>query len=616
MLLIFGGTTEGKIAAKVCDAAGKPFFYSSKNPLPGFESANGKAISGAMEVPDMIRFFRENHIQLLVDAAHPFAIHLHQNIALAAKQSQIPVIRLERKYPTVENSDNITYFKDFPTLLAFLQTHPQKKLLSLAGVNTIAKLKPYWLKHPTIFRIMNRKESLDEVKRQQLPLSQIIYYKKDNDDATLFKTLSPDAILTKESGNSGGYSEKINTAQQLNIPVFVIQRPKLSPDFIVVEGEHSLRKQIEIHLPAFFDLKTGYTTGSCATAASKAAFVTLLTGEINEYIRFSLPNGESVKMKIEETKVEAHQVSCTVIKDAGDDPDVTHLTEIVSTVSFNATHSGIWFLRGKGVGKVTLPGLGIAIGEPAINKTPRKMIAREIQKIKKHYPDKWKPLRPTGIDVTISVPKGEELAKLTFNPRLGIEGGISIIGTSGIVKPFSSDAFIASIRKEMQVAQAMESVRIVLNSGAKSEQYIKAQYPDLPPQSFIHYGNFIGESIKIADELNVKHLTIGMMIGKAVKLAEGHLDTHSKKVVMNKNFIAEIATKVGCDNDTITAIGGINLARQLWSIVTKNDFFQALADCCLSYCAPLLPNGKIELLLLDNDGKRIFTAKTRSKKEL
>ncbi len=610
MLLIFGGTTEGKLAAKVCDAAGKEFYYSTKTPVKQFETANGKAISGAMQIPDIVHFCNTKKIGLIIDAAHPFAINLHENIAQAAQQSQLNVIRLERKYPNRKPHKKIKYFTDFPELLSFLQSNPQKKLLALTGVNTIEKLKPYWKNHPTIFRIMNRKESIDEVNRHKLPFSQIIYYDKNNNDVDLFKNIQPTAIITKESGHSGGYNNKLSAAKQLDIDIFVIKRPALSPDFITVQGEHGLRKQIETYLPTFFDLKTGYTTGSCATAAAKSAFETLLTGTINSTIRFSLPNGEPVLMKIENTVIGNNEVSCTVIKNAGDDPDVTHLAEISATVAFSDTHSGVKFLRGKGVGVVTLPGLGLKIGEAAINPTPRKMILNEIRKVKRHFPDKWKALRKRGIDVTISVPQGEKLAKSTFNPRLGIEGGISIIGTSGIVKPFSSDAFIASIRKEMQVAKAVNSSRIVLNSGAKSEKYIKAQYPDLQTQAFIHYGNFIGESIKVAHELGIQNLSLGLMIGKAVKLAEGHLDTHSKKVVMNKNFIIALAKQVGCDEQTIAAIKTINLARQLWEIVDKPKFFQLLADTCLLHCSPLLPNGNIELLLLNNDGSRIFVSQS------
>ncbi len=609
MLLIFGGTTEGKLAAKTCDAAGKEFYYSTKSDIENLEIANGKSVTGAMQVPDIVDFCKNENIGLIIDAAHPFAINLHKNIAAASKELNLPVIRLERKYPENKHYKNVHFFDDFQQLLEFLQANPQQKLLALSGVNTIAKLKEYWQKHHTIFRILNRKESIDKATKQGLSLSQTIFYTKKNDDLELFKKLKPSAILTKESGRSGGYTEKIEAANKLNIPVFVVKRPALSPDFITVQGEHGLRKQIENCVPSFFDLKTGYTTGSCATAAAKSAFSTLLTGEINSTIRFQLPNGESIRMNIKDTVVETNGVCCTVVKDAGDDPDVTHLAEIQATVSFSDKHSGIKFRRGKGVGIVTLPGLGLEIGEPAINLTPRKMMLNEIRKIKKHFPEKWHPLRKKGIDVKISVPQGEKLAKSTFNPRIGIEQGISIIGTSGVVKPFSSAAFIASIRKEMQVAKAMNSSRIVLNSGAKSEKYIKAQYPDLPAQAFIHYGNFIGESIKVAAELGINKVSVGVMIGKAVKLADGHLDTHSKKVVMNKNFITDLAQQAGCNDQTIEAIRNINLARQLWELIDNEMFFQLLANKCLSYCSPLLPNGNVELLLLNNTGSRIFVAK-------
>lgn len=210
------------------------------------------------------------------------------------------------------------------------------------------------------------------------------------------------------------------------------------------------------------------------------------------------------------------------------------------------------------------------------------------------------------IVVTISVPGGEEIAKRTFNPRLGIEGGISIIGTSGIVKPFSSEAFVSSIRKSMEVACATGSPRVVISSGAKSERYIKAYYPELPAQAFVHYGNFIGETLKIADKLKLPRVTLGVMIGKAVKLAEGHLDTHSKKVTMNKEFIQDIAHRTGCNEDVLTAIRNMNLARELWDIIPAEKletFSKLLTEHCKQCCAPLLPDGELTILLISEDGK-------------
>ncbi len=297
-----------------------------------------------------------------------------------------------------------------------------------------------------------------------------------------------------------------------------------------------------------------------------------------------------------------------MLKDSGDDPDITNGQEIVSTVCLNNSHKGVRFLQGKGVGKVTLPGLDAAIGEPSINKTPRMMMKREVFKVFRHLQDRLLGMNlKTGVDITISVPNGEELALKTFNPKLGIVGGISIIGTSGIVKPFSSEAFVASIHREMQVAKALNCERVVINSGAKSERYVKAQYPDLPSQAFIHYGNFIGETIKIAADLGFKKLTLGIMIGKAVKLAEGSLETHSKKIVMNKEFLMEMARQSDCSEDTIKSISEMIMARQLWEIITEKEsaFFDLIIHNCYKVCSPLFPDGELVIFLIDEEGKML-----------
>lgn len=213
--------------------------------------------------------------------------------------------------------------------------------------------------------------------------------------------------------------------------------------------------------------------------------------------------------------------------------------------------------------------------------------------------------KSAGLIVTISVPGGEEIAARTFNPKLGIVGGISIIGTSGIVRPFSTDAFIASIRKETEVAKAIGCTTLVINSGAKSERYLKARYPELPPQAFVHYGNFIGETLKIASSLDFQQVVMGIMIGKAVKLAEGFLNTHSKKVVMNKDFLKELARQSGCPEATIQKIDTITLARELWQLLPAEEqeaFFNLLLKRCHEHCTPLLPKGDLSILLITEEG--------------
>ena len=207
----------------------------------------------------------------------------------------------------------------------------------------------------------------------------------------------------------------------------------------------------------------------------------------------------------------------------------------------------------------------------------------------------------TPLAITIFVPQGKEIAKRTFNPRLGIEGGISIIGVSGIVKPFSEEAFIDSIRKCMTVAQASGSERVVINSGGKSERFVRALYPNLPQQAFVEYGNYIGETLKIANELGIKNITLGVMLGKAVKLAAGHLDTHSRKTTMDKTFILQMLEESGCDID----ISHITLARELWKMIPSEKlrtFASTIISHCAEHCNPLLPNGSLIILLIDDDG--------------
>ena len=184
---------------------------------------------------------------------------------------------------------------------------------------------------------------------------------------------------------------------------------------------------------------------------------------------------------------------------------------------------------------------------------------------------------------------------------MGIEGGISIIGVSGIVKPFSEEAFIDSIRKCMTVAQASGAERVVINSGGKSERFVKALYPDLPQQAFVEYGNYIGETLKIAAELDIKAVTLGVMLGKAVKLAAGHLDTHSRKATMDKDFIRQMLDEANCDID----INDITLAREIWEKLPSEKlqtFATTIIRHCAAHCNSLLLNGTLTILLIDDEG--------------
>ena len=511
MILIFGGTTEGRRAAQILEEAGKPFWYSTRSNGQDIEMVHGIRVTGGMNPDEMADFCRKNAIRLIVDAAHPFATELHHNISETAQNLNLQVIRYERQYEP--HTEDICWCRDYETAILQLKEHGIHRLLSLTGVQTINRLSGYWKENECWFRILDRDTSREMAVREGFPEDHLVYYEHE-DTASLIARLKPQAILTKESGTTGGFPEKIEAASKTRTPV--------------VNGPHGLRLKIQELLPDFFELHTGLTTGTCATAAAVAAFTKHLTVSVR------IPDGEDIEVQID--RIEGN--TATVIKHAGDDPDITDGLEIQATVKISSSAcQEVVIHGGEGVGIVTLPGLGLPIGAPAINEVPQKMIR-----------DNLLPLLPEGMgaDVLISVPQGYKVGSRTFNPRIGVQGGISIIGTSGIVKPFSLEARISSIRKEMAVG--LEVVRgkrreergetdapeIVINSGAKSESFLHHRFPELPLQAFVHYGNYIGETIRIASELGVKHLVMGLMIGKAVKLAEGNLDTHSHQVTMNR----------------------------------------------------------------------------------
>ena len=374
-------------------------------------------------------------------------------------------------------------------------------------------------------------------------------------------------------------------------------------------------------LPEFYALHSGLTTGTCATAAAVGETLRLLKGETPDEVPVILPNGETISVPVGFANGYAY-----CIKEAGDDPDVTNGIEIRASVEVNEItgtvlrdpifdENGIirtvpMIQGGEGVGTFTLPGFDYPPGEPAINKVPREMIRKNVLAVVNHgdRPHDLRCAAITGVSphdslcVTISVPQGAEIARRTFNPRLGIEGGISIIGVSGIVKPFSEEAFIDSIRKCMTVAQASGAERVVINSGGKSERFVKALYPDLPQQAFVEYGNYIGETLAIAHELDIKNVTMGVMLGKAVKLAAGNLDTHSRHTTIDKEFVTGMLHEAGINID----ISDLTLARELWERIPQErlqDFATVVINHCAHYCAPLLPKGMLTILLIDDNGK-------------
>lgn len=278
------------------------------------------------------------------------------------------------------------------------------------------------------------------------------------------------------------------------------------------------------------ELRRGWTTGACAAAAAKAAFAALQTGVFPDPVTISLPKGETPSFPLALEELGDGYARAGIVKDAGDDPDVTHGCTIIATV--RASSGGIRFRAGPGVGTVTRAGLPIAPGEPAINPVPRQLIAAAIRD-----------LGGSDVEVEISVPGGEALAAKTWNSRLGIVGGLSILGTTGIVHPFSCAAWIASIHRGVDVARAMGLRHVAGCTGSTSEDAVRAHH-GLPLEAMIDMGDFAGGLLKYLRDHPVARVTIGGGFGKMVKLAQGALDLHSGRSQVDLAWLAQLAPEL------------------------------------------------------------------------
>ena len=350
-------------------------------------------------------------------------------------------------------------------------------------------------------------------------------------------------------------------------------------------------------------LRTGYTTGTSASAATKAALLTLISSQMFNIIEVSLPKGKVAILQIAWTRINQDNQSVTsaVIKDGGDDPDVTHGAEICSTVSLTNNIGRIEIDGGIGVGRVTRPGLGLEIGSAAINPVPKKMIAYAVYDTAKSL------LLEKGIKVIISVPKGEELAKKTDNPRLGIVGGISILGTTGIVFPYSTASFAASIRQSLDVAISLGTDIVVLTTGGRSEDFIKTIYNYLPDYAFIQMGDFSGYTIKQCTNRNIKKIIIAGFIGKLTKMAMGIKQTHVRGSHVSIEFMANLASKCIDSKEIINEIRKANTARHVSEIINQyniKNFFSLICKHVYTEMAKHSNNSiEIVVIMFDFDGK-------------
>jgi cobalt-precorrin-5B (C1)-methyltransferase len=345
-------------------------------------------------------------------------------------------------------------------------------------------------------------------------------------------------------------------------------------------------------------LRRGWTTGACATAATKAAFQALVAGDFPDPVEIALPKGERPGFALARHERKGGTATAGIVKDAGDDPDVTHLALVLSTVRPLEAGSGVVFRAGPGVGTVTRPGLPIAPGEPAINPVPRRMMREAIAEVAAQFG------AAADVEVTISIPTGAELAKQTWNPRLGIEGGLSILGTTGIVHPFSCSAWIASIHRGVDVIRAAGLTHAAACTGSTSEAAVAKRYA-LPDFAYIDMGDFAGGVLKYLRHHPIPRLTLAGGFGKMSKLAEGALDLHSGRSQVSLDSLAAGAASLGADEalqarirSANTAMEALTLAQRAalplgdWVAVKARNVAEAEADRKVD----------VELMVLDRDG--------------
>jgi cobalt-precorrin-5B (C1)-methyltransferase len=352
-------------------------------------------------------------------------------------------------------------------------------------------------------------------------------------------------------------------------------------------------------------LRRGWTTGACATAAAKAAYTALVTGEFPDPVEIVLPRGERPAFALAVMKRGDDTATAGVIKDAGDDPDVTHGALVVATVRAGAVGSGVTFRAGDGVGTVTRPGLPVPPGEPAINPVPRQMMRDAITEVAAAHG------RSGDVEIEISIPGGKALAEKTLNGRLGIIGGLSILGTTGIVVPYSCSAWIHSIHRGIDVARAIGLDHVAGSTGATSETAVRKLH-DLPETALIDMGDFVGGMLKYVRAHPLPRVTIAGGVAKMTKLAQGLLDLHSKRGAVDLAVLADFAKKAGAPLALCERIRGANTAAEAFALAQAEHV--ALGDAvarAAQEAALRVVTGQdiaVEIVLFDRAGQLVGSA--------
>jgi len=351
-------------------------------------------------------------------------------------------------------------------------------------------------------------------------------------------------------------------------------------------------------------LRTGWTTGTCASAAAKAATTALRDQRPQDMVDVALPSGRRVGFAVESCAVDARGSTAVVVKDGGDDPDVTHGAHLTARVSWR-NEPGIGLEGGEGVGVVTKPGLGIPVGEPAITSVPRAMITQAVS-------EAVDPSR-RGVTVVISVPDGERMARKTTNARLGILGGISILGTTGIVRPFSTASWRASVVQAVAVMAAQGERTLVLCTGGRTEAGAMAMLPDLPDVCFVEVGDFTGAALRRATEVGLERVVFVGMAGKLAKLAAGVLMTHYTRSKVDLGLLGDITLASGGDASVAAEVGAANTGRHAYEIWERAGLLRVSGDeLCRRVRSVLRRAGRgrldADVAMVDFAGRRVVAA--------
>jgi cobalt-precorrin-5B (C1)-methyltransferase len=365
--------------------------------------------------------------------------------------------------------------------------------------------------------------------------------------------------------------------------------------------------------------RQGFTTGTAAAAAAKAACLVLCGDSIPEVVPIHLPIGRTLEIPINTIARENDSARCGVVKDAGDDPDVTHGAEIFAEVR-RVPSAGIHIKGGSGVGVVTRRGLELPVGSPAINPVPQRMIRQAVLEalgiagtdLESAIANPQSAIPDPGVEVTISVPNGAELARKTFNARIGIVGGISILGTTGIVRAMSTASWRASVVQAIDVAAANGVDRLILSTGGRTERFARQLYPDLPELAFVEMGIFTGAALQRAAEKGIGAAALCCMIGKLSKIAAGQMQTHVAGNQVDCAFLGGLIRELGGPNELATAVEQANTARHVQELVDAagfTRFYARLCTCAAEKCAAAAV-GKlaIDVALFDFDGRVLAQA--------